>query len=205
MLTLIEELPERRWGKKVALYQCDCGKVVKTLMTYVRNGTYSCSPGCAHKGVPKPSLRSPHSRLTRDSYRSMIARCYNPKTNQYDIYGGAGVKVCERWLESIDNFVEDMGERPAKEYTIHRLDDAKDYEPGNCVWADKFVQNNEKSNVIKITWNGKTQSVAQWARELGIKYCTLHSRLRKMPLEEAFTMGVTKNRNRSPDFLKPVA
>ncbi len=63
----------------------------------------------------------------------MLERCSNPKQDHYDMYGGRGITVCERWLK-FANFLADMGERPAGT-TLHRIDNDKGYEPGNCEWS----------------------------------------------------------------------
>jgi hypothetical protein len=71
----------------------------------------------------------------------MIARCENPKAQRYERYGGRGIKVCERWRDSFENFLADMGERPSTEYQIDRYpNNDGNYEPGNCRWATSKQQ-----------------------------------------------------------------
>lgn len=71
------------------------------------------------------------------TYNGMQQRCHNPNNTHYAYYGGRGIRVCDRWRESFDNFLADMGERPSTDYSIDRLNDDLGYEPGNCVWALK--------------------------------------------------------------------
>ena len=74
------------------------------------------------------------------SWCQMKQRCYNPNATGYSDYGGRGIQVCERWLNSYDNFLEDLGRKPYPSYSLDRIDGDGDYEPGNCRWASKRVQ-----------------------------------------------------------------
>ena len=85
---------------------------------------------------------------TYASYMNMIQRCYNPKNMLYSYYGGRGIKVCDRWLESFDNFLNDMGERPAKR-TLDRINVNGNYKPSNCRWSTRLVQSRNRRNVVK--------------------------------------------------------
>lgn len=65
---------------------------------------------------------------------SMIMRCTMPWRHDYKYYGGRGIKVCDRWLESASNFLEDMGDRPNKDYELDRINPDGDYDKDNCRW-----------------------------------------------------------------------
>lgn len=128
---------------------------------------------------------------TFNSWLAIKARCENPKSDRYSRYGGRGITICERW-KSFENFLADMGECPDG-MTIERINKDGNYEPTNCRWANITEQANNRSNNRLIEYNGKTQTVAEWARELGISYAQLQSRLdRDWPLDIA--MDPSKSR-----------
>lgn len=96
------------------------------------------------------------------SWANMKARVLNEKHPAYLNYGGRGISVCERWLESFDNFYEDMGERPKGDYSLERVDVNGDYCKENCIWADRVTQNlnqrvrkDNKSGRVGVHWNDK--------------------------------------------------
>ena len=78
------------------------------------------------------------------SWMGMKKRCYDESETNYHNYGGRGIKVCERWLESYDNFINDMGKKPNKEYTLDRINNDENYIKENCRWATIFQQANNK-------------------------------------------------------------
>lgn len=124
---------------------------------------------------------------TKVSWQRAISRCHNPNDPDYERYGKRGIQVCERWRYSFVAFLADMGLRP-EGHTLDREDSKGNYEPGNCRWATSQVQNRHAQRLI--TYNGQTKPLGEWAKELGINQTTLSMRLKKMPVEQAFTMPV---------------
>lgn len=108
-----------------------------------------------------------------DIWRSMLQRVENKKGTNPTY---AHVRLCERW-ESFENFLADMGKRPGPEYSLDRVDNGGDYEPGNCRWATLMDQNHNKSNNLWITINGETKVLAEWARESGIAHGVIARRI----------------------------
>lgn len=107
-----------------------------------------------------------------------MSRCNNPKATAYNLYGGRGIKVCDRWMESFSNFLEDMGERP-QDTSLDRIDFNGNYEPSNCRWANSVVQARNKRNNLIIDYDGTTMCLEAWAEELGIKSNSILTRLKR--------------------------
>lgn len=130
------------------------------------------------------------------SWQQMIYRCYLPTRLAFKDYGGRGIKVCDRWLK-FENFLADMGERPEGDWSIDRMDTNGNYEPGNCRWATRLQQNQNRRGNHAVEFNGKTQTLRQWARELGINYKTLHSRAARIGADAAVRMPYSPGHHRN--------
>lgn len=115
--------------------KCDCGKEFEVDGCVLRRGSpFSC--GCVRK--------SKHGLTDHYIYTLWLGikqRCNNPKSECFKDYGGRGIKMCDRWLESVTNFYLDMGDRPTPRHTIERVNNAVGYQPGNCKWATRAEQN----------------------------------------------------------------
>lgn len=124
-------------------------------------------------------------------WSQMRARCGNPKHPEYFRYGGRGIRVCERWGDYA-NFATDMGDRPHGG-TLDRVDVDGNYEPGNCRWATPKEQTRNRRVTIRLTFNGRIQSMADWADELGVTYSTFSGRVKKFGGEKAIAITQKKN------------
>lgn len=113
------------------------------------------------------------------SYSAMKARCYDPNNKRYSRYGGRGIKVCDRWIDSYANFLLDMGRKPTCRHTLERRELDGDYEPANCVWATLEDQANNKSNNTRIEIDGRVQNIGQWARETGVNRTVILRRMQR--------------------------
>lgn len=114
----------------------------------------------------------------------MRQRCLNPHVFGYKRYGGRGISVCDRWLNSFENFFADMGERPAGK-TLERIENDLGYSPNNCRWATHKEQSANTSRSHWLTFAGKTMILSDWSRELGISRSVLSLRAkRNLPAEE---------------------
>lgn len=120
---------------------------------------------------------------------SMLERCYSESNKSFCDYGGRGIFVCDEWKDDFKTFYDwAIGNGYKDGLSIDRIDNDGNYEPSNCRWVEKITQNNNKRNNKFITYHGKTQSVAEWSRELNIPYRTLLSRINSYgwSIEKAF-------------------
>lgn len=174
---------------------CDCGKThIVARSGLIHSKTKSC--GCT--AVEKHIVHGYYGTLTYSSWSSMRTRCENPKHVAFWKYGGSGITVCDRWLD-FRNFLADMGERPAREYSIDRWPDNRgNYEPGNCRWATKKQQSNNREDNVLLEFQGEIKTVSEWARESNFTgVSTLRERLKRgWSVEEAMTIPVWKHLNK---------
>ena len=168
-------------GAKITwLCRCSCGTEKIVPGDGLRNGT-SKSCGCYHHDelISRNTTHSMSNSREFKSWAQAINRCLNKSSSDYKNYGERGISVCDRWSgkSGFQNFYFDMGPRP-KNTSIERKNNYAGYSPGNCYWATRSEQNNNKRSNINITHNGKTQTAKQWAKELGIHPQTLYSRIK---------------------------
>ena len=110
-------------------------------------------------------------------WQAMKNRCYRPTTHEYERYGGRGITVCARWLDSFQCFIEDMGRRPSSDYSIDRINNDGNYAPKNCRWATREQQLANKSNSRSVMVGGQRLSFANAARNAGVNVNTLATRV----------------------------
>jgi hypothetical protein len=180
---------------KYFLCKCDCGKHVTVLKQSLTTGK-QVSCGClkAERIANLNKLPDGYLRLGQ-IFHQMKNRCYNPSSNRYYRYGGRGIKICDEWLSDINTFRKWAIENGYNDsLTIDRIDVDGDYCPENCRWVSASEQGNNTSRTVAIEFNGKTQTMTQWANELGIPTSTLHNRIRVhgWSIERALTEPVRK-------------
>lgn len=162
--------------------RCDCGDMRVYRLYSLRNGnTRSC--GClASEEFGKGCKTHGGSGLPEYViWLGIRSRCTNLNNDAWKHYGGRGIKVCEKWQESFEAFLADMGRRPSDEHSIDRFPNNNgDYEPGNCRWATaKEQMRNTRVNYL-LEYEGETKCVAEWAEKYGVRVGLLYTRLVKL-------------------------
>lgn len=163
--------------------RCDCGKFKLILAaSVVGGGTRSC--GCLRREMTRKRMtqhghakRSGHSREF-NIWMGIKKRCYSQKNPSYKNYGGRGITMCQKWLFSFSAFLRDMGPIPSNRHSIERLDNDRGYDPGNCVWLLRSLQNRNRRTTVWIVVGGERKTLAEWCRKAGIAYGTYYARTR---------------------------
>lgn len=165
-------------GKPCVVWECvcDCGNVVKVLrQSLVSENTCSC--GCLQKECVSAAIKTHGKSQTRlyHVWEDIKARCYNPRSQYFHIYGAKGVALCEEWhdYDAFEKwaFANGYNEKASRgECTLDRIDGNGNYEPMNCRWTTSKEQSNNTSRNRLITYDGRTQTIAQWSEEFCIPY-----------------------------------
>ncbi len=171
----------------------NCGKekpIRRNALVNASGGSKSC--GCRSQ-ESLAANRKTHGCCSRDgatkeyrAWESMISRCERTTGKSVKSYRSKGVTVCQRWRESFENFLADMGHSPTEEHTVDRRDNDGNYEPGNCRWATRKEQMRNTSKNHPVTIAGVTKTLVEWVEERGLKYNTILYRLKRgWPAEQA--------------------
>lgn len=167
---------------RYATFECECGNHFTAAIFKIKSGhTSSC--GCLHiGGLVKRNTRHGFAKRGQKSkeyniWILMKQRCYNPEAEGYKEWGGRGIEVCDRWLQSFSNFIEDMGCCPTECDSIHRIDNDGNYSKENCKWATYEEQANNTRRNIFVEYRGQTKTVSEWSKTLNMPYGTIRRRI----------------------------
>jgi hypothetical protein len=191
---------ERINGVNIWLCKCECGNQ-KNIRSHNLTSGHTLSCGCYQKQMTsKASTKHGHCRSKKlktpefASWVDMRTRCLNPNSNRYNTYGARGIKICDRWLESFENFFADMGAKPTPRHSLDRIDNNGSYEKSNCRWSTNKEQARNRTSNVVITYNGEQKILTEWAETLGIKKGTLWARIESgWPIERAFNTKIKRS------------
>jgi hypothetical protein len=160
---------------------CDCGTLAIVCGRELRRGG---SKGCIR------CRNRTHGERARPEYvvwKKMRSRCQHPTNKDYRHYGGRGIGICDEW-QSFSVFLQDMGSRPSSKHTIERIDNSQGYSRQNCRWATRVEQSRNTRRNHLLTFSGITQSIPDWADQIGIPAKALGQRIRAgWSIERALT------------------
>jgi hypothetical protein len=171
-------------GKRLVLCRCPCGNEFVAELANVRSGhTRSC--GCRRREAAR-ARHQEHGQSRPGAMNAaeyvvwcrMKSRCLAPTDGAYPRYGGRGITVCDRWRNSFENFLADVGPRPSPRHTLERIDNDGPYSPENCCWATPKEQGRNKRTNHLLTFQGETRCLTDWAESTGLRVSTLYRRLK---------------------------
>ena len=198
LVVLAQAASERRFGHRVAwLCQCDCGRMKAIVGLNLTQGK-SQSCGCLKSEIISRT-QSTHHMTDTPTYRiwcAMKTRCLNTRAKTWPFYGGRGIRICEAWNDSFEAFFADMGPRPSANHSLDRIDNSGNYERSNCRWANHREQMNNTRANRSLTLSGRIQTLAQWARTLGLAPSAIRGRLQRgWTIEQTLTTPPLKRLN----------
>lgn len=182
-LVVVEFYGKDRNGRVQWVCECDCGNTT-IVRSYDLKGGKVVSCGCFWKERlvecnTKHDMCKKHPKLYGEHY-NMIKRCYDNTCSIYDRYGARGIKVCDRWRESIHNFYDDVSVLPHFEedgYSLDRIDNDGDYTPDNVRWATVREQNLNRRNTLSFKCYGEIRTLKEWSEIFNIPYNILYQRV----------------------------
>lgn len=152
------------------------------------------NPNYRHGAYLNGTEKNKHRAPEYESWAGMIARCHTTTHKRYKDYGARGIQVVEEWRSDFSAFLTHVGPKPSAHHSIDRIDNNKDYMPGNVRWATVKEQNDNRRDVTLVTINGLTMSVPDWAKRNNISRSTVYHRIYDgWPVEEAITAKSDRN------------
>lgn len=164
---------------------------------YPRRKRFTCSQKCGQsirsdlrtRNYKHGHCLNYNASPTYKTWLGVLNRCLNSKSRYYPRYGGRGISVCEQWRQDFQQFVMDVGKKPAGK-SLDRIDNNKGYEPGNVKWSTPKEQNNNKRNNHVIVYQEITATLAAHCERIGVRYKTAFQRFKKgWTFDDVFSLG----------------
>jgi hypothetical protein len=185
-LKVLKLLDKRtKWGNRYYLCECQCGNQKEITGKDLRSGqTVSC--GCYNK--EKSTKHGMYKSRIFNIYRGIKDRCFNKNRPEYIYYGGKGITICEEWSDKENGFINFYKWAIENNYddnlSIDRIDGNGNYCPENCRWVTHTEQMRNTSRCTYLSKDGKTQTIAEWSREIGTCQSAIKKRIEKFSIEK---------------------
>lgn len=191
--TVLENAGKNKSGNSLWLCQCVCGNISKVIDSGLKfSKSKSC--GCYAGEVAKEgNATHGYSRVGNhtpeyNAWSSMKNRCSNPKNNRYYRYGERGISVSSRWINSFENFILDMGDKPSALHSLERINNNNDYSKSNCIWGTDEQQRRNKSNNRWIQYNGESKILKDWCIKYSINQSVIYNKIKRgLSTDEIFS------------------
>lgn len=167
----------RKGGSSSVICRCDCSDERHYFIRNLRVQNEPMCPLCRERSRPSKGKSRKHPLF--NIWKAMIQRCENPNHDAYPLYGGRGIRMCDRWRNDFEAFAADVGQRPSLMHTIDRRDVDGDYEPSNWRWATMKQQGRNRRDNSIIQWGGQRLTRVEAAEAAGISKELLHWRLQR--------------------------
>lgn len=177
--TVVREAERGSHGRRRHECRCSCGRVSVVSQDNLVSGM-SSSCGCRKSElmrIRQTKHGESHRTAEHGIWKGIIRRCTSPTDHAFRHYGGRGITVCERWRRDYLAFLADVGRRPTDAAELDRIDNDRGYEPGNVRWTDRRTQTRNTRANRRLTINGETLCVAEWAERSGVHRSAIFWRL----------------------------
>lgn len=174
-----------RGTRILCMAKCECGDESQYMKENISRGNTTKCRACANKSRSLKKTKHGHNKgaanggytKTYTAWQAMKRRCHTDYDARSEHYQRRGITVCDEWINSFETFLADMGNPPTKDHSIDRIDNDGGYCKSNCRWATATEQANNKTSNRKLTVNGTTKNLCQWANISGIDAPTIRRRI----------------------------
>lgn len=209
-MVLTEKAPKGNSGHPQWCYICDCGNqgiVAQRSLSDPKHPQQSCGCFQREQFIERQTKHGGYGTPEYTSWNSMKDRCRNSNNKKFCSYGGRGITVCKRWMDSFENFLGDIGNKPSPAHSIDRIDVNGNYEPVNCRWATKKEQSRNRRNNRYEVFRGESRLLVELCEEVNIKYDLVLRRIDALnwTLENALTVPSMKRNGNNQHFKNGIA
>ena len=196
-LTVIKEAGRSNAGKVMWLCKCDCGKDVVICQNNFKKQQVSCGCYNRERVIASNTKHDLWNTRLHSIWANIKSRCHNSNLPDYKNYGGRGIEICNEWINDFKAFYDwAMQNGYADNLTIDRIDVNGNYCPENCRWVSRETQAKNKRTNRYLTWNGKTQTITAWAKEVHLSHASIAYRLDKLgwDIEKSLNFPATRGK-----------